>query len=140
MFIMQTYTENDVKQTCFGWVIASKSFFIHEILSFIIWFVIQYMNSFSSFLSFLSLSFSLVVPKQVHPQHGLDRPVSWPIPTHVLKTSASERVRLLARPKTRQALFEGFDPYSVSPAARAATASPRLLELSLPLPRKCKTS
>lgn len=138
MFIMQTYTENDVKQTSLGWVIASKSFFIHEILSFIIG--LSYMNSFSSFLSFLSLSFSLVVPKQVHPQHGLDCPVSWPIPTHVLKTSASERVRLLARPKTRQALFEGYDPYSVSPAARAATTSPRLLELSLPLPRKCKTS
>ncbi|XP_057190674.1 testicular haploid expressed gene protein-like [Triplophysa rosa] len=81
----------------------------------------------------------LASPKQVHPQHALDRPVSWPIPNHILKTSASERLRLLARPKTRQALFEAYDPYSVSPAARAATASPRLLELSLPLPRKCKT-
>ncbi|XP_056598888.1 sperm microtubule associated protein 2 isoform X1 [Triplophysa dalaica] len=81
----------------------------------------------------------LASPKQVHPQHALDRPVSWPIPNHILKTSASERLHLLARPKTRQALFEAYDPYSISPAARAATASPRLLELSLPLPRKCKT-
>nr|XP_055057460.1 testicular haploid expressed gene protein-like isoform X2 [Misgurnus anguillicaudatus] len=80
----------------------------------------------------------LASPKQVHPQHVLARPVSWPIPKHVLKASASNRLHDLARPKTRQALFEGYDPYRVTPAARAATASPRLLELSLPLPRKCK--
>uniref|UniRef100_A0A8C2FHY6 Theg spermatid protein n=1 Tax=Cyprinus carpio TaxID=7962 RepID=A0A8C2FHY6_CYPCA len=80
----------------------------------------------------------LASPKQVHAQHSLARPVSWPVPDHVLKAVASERLQKLARPKTRQALFEGYDPYRVSPAARAATASPRLLELSLPLPRKCK--
>ncbi|XP_051769199.1 theg spermatid protein [Ctenopharyngodon idella] len=81
----------------------------------------------------------LASPKQVHAQHALARPVSWPVPDRVLKAVASERVQTLARPKTRQALFEGYDPYRVSPAARAATASPRLLELSLPLPRKCKS-
>ncbi|XP_059356808.1 sperm microtubule associated protein 2 [Carassius carassius] len=80
----------------------------------------------------------LASPKQVHAQHSLARPVSWPVPDHVLKAVAGERLQKLARPKTRQALFEGYDPYRVSPAARAATASPRLLELSLPLPRKCK--
>ncbi|KAL1247017.1 hypothetical protein QQF64_034503 [Cirrhinus molitorella] len=80
----------------------------------------------------------LASSKQVHAQHTLARPVSWPVPDCVLKAVASERLQKLARPKTRQALFEGYDPYRVSPAARAATASPRLLELSLPLPRKCK--
>ncbi|XP_058649557.1 sperm microtubule associated protein 2 isoform X2 [Onychostoma macrolepis] len=80
----------------------------------------------------------LASPKQVHAQHSLARPVSWPVPDNVLKAVVSERLQILARPKTRQALFEGYDPYRVSPAARAATASPRLLELSLPLPRKCK--
>ncbi len=82
--------------------------------------------------------FPLSAPKQVHAQHSLVRPVSWPVPDHVLKAVANERLQKLARPKTRQALFEGYDPYRVSPAARAATASPRLLELSLPLPHKCK--
>ncbi|XP_043089472.1 theg spermatid protein [Puntigrus tetrazona] len=80
----------------------------------------------------------LASPKQVHAQHSLARPVSWPVPDCVRKAVASERVQELARPKTRQALFEGYDPYRVSPAARVATASPRLQELSLPLPRKCK--
>ncbi|XP_073774658.1 sperm microtubule associated protein 2 isoform X1 [Danio rerio] len=80
----------------------------------------------------------LASPKQVHPQHTLARSVSWPIPKHVLKAGASERLQVLARPKTRQALFEGYNPYRVSPAAGSATASPRLLELSLPLPRKCR--
>lgn len=91
-------------------------------------------NLFSLFHHYLPLS----APKQVHAQHSLARPVSWPVPDHVLKAVANERLQKLARPKTRQALFEGYDPYRVSPAARAATASPRLLELSLPLPRKCK--
>ncbi|XP_016352786.1 testicular haploid expressed gene protein-like [Sinocyclocheilus anshuiensis] len=77
----------------------------------------------------------LASPKQVHAQHALARPVSWPVPDRVLKAVASEK---LAQPKTHQALFEGYDPYQVSPSAWAATASPRLLELSSPLPRKCK--
>ncbi|XP_016119957.1 testicular haploid expressed gene protein-like, partial [Sinocyclocheilus grahami] len=80
----------------------------------------------------------LASPKQVHAQHALARPVSWPVPDHVLKAVASEKLQKLAQPKTRQALFEGYDSYQVSPSTRAATASPRLLELSLPLPRKCK--
>ncbi|KAL0201523.1 hypothetical protein M9458_004710, partial [Cirrhinus mrigala] len=50
-------------------------------------------------------------PKQVHAQHVLARPVSWPVPDCVLKAAASERLQKLARPKTRQALFEGYDPY-----------------------------
>ncbi|XP_077078536.1 sperm microtubule associated protein 2 isoform X1 [Siphateles boraxobius] len=81
----------------------------------------------------------LASPKQVHAQHALARPVSGPVPDRVLKAVASDSLQTLARPKTRQALFEGYEPYRVSPAARAATASPRLMELSLPLPRKCKS-
>ncbi|XP_039531503.1 theg spermatid protein isoform X2 [Pimephales promelas] len=81
----------------------------------------------------------LASPKQVHAEHAFARPVSGPVPDRVLKAVASESLQTLARPKTRQALFEGYDPYRVSPAARAATASPRLMELSLPLPRKCKS-
>ncbi|TRY92107.1 hypothetical protein DNTS_028962 [Danionella cerebrum] len=80
----------------------------------------------------------LASPKVLHSQHAPARPVSWPVSTHVLNAVASERVQTLARPKSRQALYEGYDASRISPAARAATASPRLRELALPLPRKCK--
>ncbi|GAA6098745.1 theg spermatid protein [Tachysurus ichikawai] len=80
----------------------------------------------------------LAVPKKEHPHYHPDRPVSTHVPKSVLKAVASERLHTLARPKPRKPLFEGFDPYEVSSAARAATASPRIQELSLPPARRCR--
>ncbi|KAI4880626.1 hypothetical protein NFI96_021167 [Prochilodus magdalenae] len=78
-------------------------------------------------------------PKQDHPQYCPDRPISWPVPKSVLEAVASERLQVLATPRLRKPLADGFDPYKVSPAARAATASPRLQELALPPARRCRT-
>ncbi|KAK2868410.1 hypothetical protein Q7C36_000281 [Tachysurus vachellii] len=80
----------------------------------------------------------LAVPKKEHPHYHPDRPVSSHVPKSVLKAVASERLHTLARPKPRKPLFEGFDPYKVSSAACAATASPRIQELSLPPARRCR--
>nr|XP_023996318.1 testicular haploid expressed gene protein-like [Salvelinus alpinus] len=80
----------------------------------------------------------LAIPKSVHPQYAQDRPVIWPVPGPVRKAVASERVQVLSRPNQRKALFQGYNPYTVTLAARSASASPRLQELCLPLPRKCK--
>ncbi|XP_060761398.1 sperm microtubule associated protein 2 [Neoarius graeffei] len=81
----------------------------------------------------------LAIPKKEHPHYRPDRPVSSHVPKSVLEAGASERLQVLARPKPRKPLIEGFDPYKVSSAARAATASPRVQELSLPVARRCRT-
>uniref|UniRef100_A0A3B3S7Z6 Sperm microtubule associated protein 2 n=1 Tax=Paramormyrops kingsleyae TaxID=1676925 RepID=A0A3B3S7Z6_9TELE len=80
----------------------------------------------------------LATPKSDHPEHQQDRPVLWAVPKSALCGAPSERIQVLAQPKQRRALFEGHDPYRVSPAALYGTASLRLLQLSAPLPRKCK--
>ncbi|KAG9328404.1 hypothetical protein JZ751_014049, partial [Albula glossodonta] len=79
----------------------------------------------------------LSTPKPSHPQYQLDRPVSWPVPVPAREAVASNRVQVLAQPKPRKGLFEGYNPFSVSPAARNAYVTPRILELSKPIPRKC---
>ncbi|KAJ8331986.1 hypothetical protein SKAU_G00430320 [Synaphobranchus kaupii] len=78
----------------------------------------------------------LAVAKSAHPQYQLGRPVSWPVPGPVREAVASERVRVLAQPRQRKALDDGYDPFIVSQAACRACATPRILELSEPLPRK----
>lgn len=95
--------------------------------------------SYQSQLLSLLFSYFLLVPKKEHPLYRPDRPLSSHVPVPALKAAASERLQVLARPKPRKPLFEGFDPYKVSSAARAATASPRTQELSLPLVHKCVT-
>ncbi|XP_048099890.1 theg spermatid protein [Alosa alosa] len=80
----------------------------------------------------------LAAPKNDHPQYLPDRPVSWPPSATACEAVASERLQELSQPKPRRGLFEGDNPYTVSPAARAASASPRTQELSLPLARKCR--
>ncbi|XP_031419111.1 theg spermatid protein [Clupea harengus] len=82
--------------------------------------------------------FLLAAAKTDHPLYLPDRPVTWPLSAATGEAVASERVQELAQPKPRCGLFEGYNPYAVSPAARAASASPRIQELSLPLPRKCR--
>ncbi|KAK3513715.1 hypothetical protein QTP70_028762, partial [Hemibagrus guttatus] len=103
------------------------------------------LNSTNTYLTFVpqakpsSRIHLLALPKKEHPHYRPDRPVSSNVPKSVLKAVASERLQTLARPKPRKPLFEGFDPYKVSSAARAATASPRVQELSLPPARRCRT-
>ncbi|XP_076149291.1 sperm microtubule associated protein 2 [Alosa pseudoharengus] len=80
----------------------------------------------------------LAAPKNDHPQYLPDRQVSWPPSATACEAVASERLQELSQPKPRRGLFEGYNPYTVSPAARAASASPRTQELSLPLARKCR--
>ncbi|KAJ8003735.1 hypothetical protein DPEC_G00151440 [Dallia pectoralis] len=101
----------------------------------------------SSRLQLLSHSFFLLltthctplpVPKSDHPQYHQDRPVSWPVPRSVREAVASERVQVLSEPKQRRALYQDYNPYMVTQAARSASATPRLLELCQPLPRKCE--
>ncbi|XP_075062441.1 sperm microtubule associated protein 2 [Mixophyes fleayi] len=79
---------------------------------------------------------ALSVPKMEHPQYQYDLPVLRHVPASALHIQASDRVFQLANPKTRKAIFEGYDPYRISPAARHANASARIVELCIPLARK----
>ncbi|XP_071982660.1 sperm microtubule associated protein 2 isoform X2 [Engystomops pustulosus] len=75
---------------------------------------------------------ALAVPKMEHPQHQHDLTVLRNVPASALHTQASDRVCQLAKPKTRKAIFEGYDPYRISLAAKHAEASPRIIELCTP--------
>lgn len=64
----------------------------------------------------------------------------WDIPDDALKINASLRVCQLARPRSRTlAKDDDFDPYLVPKAARHAQITPRIEELSIPLPRKVRS-
>ncbi|KAM4709434.1 sperm microtubule associated protein 2-like [Discoglossus pictus] len=78
----------------------------------------------------------LAVPKTEHPEYMPDGPVQRPVPAQALKSSASDRVCQLAKPKPRKAIFEGYDPYKISTSAKQAEASPRILELCVPPARR----
>ncbi|XP_039254832.1 sperm microtubule associated protein 2-like isoform X2 [Styela clava] len=67
-----------------------------------------------------------------------NRSVIWPVAPNVMQVQATTRVQQLARPKTRQALDQDYDPYRVSFAARMAVPSPRVVDLALPIPRKVR--
>ncbi|XP_044140513.1 LOW QUALITY PROTEIN: testicular haploid expressed gene protein [Bufo gargarizans] len=71
----------------------------------------------------------LAAPKMEHSQYQHDLTVPRHVPASALHTQASDRVCQLAKPKTRKAIFEGYDPYRISPAAKNADASPRVIEL-----------
>ena len=73
-------------------------------------------------------------PETYHPA----REVQWPVSASTKSIQASERLQKLARHKNK-GTWEDYDPnaYSVSLGAKHAHASPRINELSLPLPRKC---
>ncbi|XP_068456059.1 sperm microtubule associated protein 2 [Clinocottus analis] len=79
----------------------------------------------------------LATPKHDHPKFEGERPVCRPVSRAARNFVAGERLLELSGPKERTALFEGYDPYAVSRAARSASPSPRLRQLCLPLPRKC---
>lgn len=68
------------------------------------------------------------------------RGVQWPVGKSTLSHTASERTHKLAQPKNRNRDLEDYNPHawSVSRGALLAQASPRINELCVPLPRKCR--
>ncbi|XP_067470717.1 sperm microtubule associated protein 2 isoform X2 [Thunnus thynnus] len=81
----------------------------------------------------------LATPKNDHPKFEGERSVCWPVSRASRNFIASQRLLELSGPKERKALFEGYDPYIISRAARSASPSPRIQQLCLPLPRKCSS-
>ncbi|XP_075120360.1 sperm microtubule associated protein 2 [Leptodactylus fuscus] len=79
---------------------------------------------------------ALAVPKTEHSQYQPDLTVLRHVPASALNAQASDRICQLARPKTRKAIFDGYDPYQISPAAKHADASPRVIELCIPPARR----
>lgn len=82
----------------------------------------------------------LARPKTAPQTYQSAREVEWPVSASAKTIQASERLQKLARPKNR-GTWEDYDPdaYRVSLGAKHAHASPRINELSAPLPRKCST-
>ncbi|XP_069601633.1 sperm microtubule associated protein 2 [Ranitomeya imitator] len=79
---------------------------------------------------------ALAVPKLEHSQYQHDLEVQRHVPASALHTHASDRICQLAKPKARKAIFEGFDPFWISPAAKHANASSRIIELCAPPARR----
>lgn len=82
----------------------------------------------------------LARPKTAPPTYRPAREPQWPVNSSAKTIQASERLQKLARHKNKGS-WEDYDPnaYSVSLGAKHAHASPRINELSAPLPRKCST-
>ncbi|KAM7376102.1 hypothetical protein PAMP_005849 [Pampus punctatissimus] len=81
----------------------------------------------------------LATPKHDHPKFMGERSACWPVSRASRNYTANQRLLELSTPKERKALFEGYDPYIVSQAARSASPSPWIQQLCLPLPRKCSS-
>ncbi|XP_025756635.1 sperm microtubule associated protein 2 isoform X2 [Oreochromis niloticus] len=81
----------------------------------------------------------LATPKNDHPEFKGDRPMCWPVSKAAKSSITSQRLLDLSSPKERKALYEGYDPYMISRAARSASPSPRIQQLCLPLSRKCSS-
>ncbi|XP_056282753.1 sperm microtubule associated protein 2 [Pseudoliparis swirei] len=80
----------------------------------------------------------LATPKRDHPKfEGERRSACWSVSRAARRAAAGRRLLELSCPKERTALFQGYDPYAVSPAALAADPSARVRQLCLPLSRKC---
>ncbi|XP_063779618.1 sperm microtubule associated protein 2 isoform X2 [Pseudophryne corroboree] len=79
---------------------------------------------------------NLAVPKMEHPKYQHDLPVLRNVPASALHIQASDRIFQLAKPKTRKAIFEEYDPYRISSSAKNANASPRIVELCIPPARR----
>uniref|UniRef100_H2ZDQ3 Testicular haploid expressed gene protein-like n=2 Tax=Ciona savignyi TaxID=51511 RepID=H2ZDQ3_CIOSA len=80
----------------------------------------------------------LAEPKPTPKSYEENRSVLWPVSSAAKTAEPSTRQQQLARPKTRTALDQDYDPYRVSLAARNAVASPRIGELATAIPRKVK--
>ncbi|XP_028015126.1 testicular haploid expressed gene protein isoform X2 [Eptesicus fuscus] len=74
----------------------------------------------------------LAMPKAQSEKCVPDRDPRWEVLDVTKKAVASPRTLLLAKPKVRKELNEGYDPYYISRATLVARASPRLYELATP--------
>ncbi|XP_054894287.1 theg spermatid protein isoform X2 [Poeciliopsis prolifica] len=79
----------------------------------------------------------LAIPKAEHPLYQRQRSACWPVSFGAKHYVPSQRLLKLARPIIRKDPLGGYDPFTVSHAALCANPSPRTLQLSVPLPRKC---
>ncbi|XP_028831074.1 sperm microtubule associated protein 2 [Denticeps clupeoides] len=80
----------------------------------------------------------LARPKPDHPEYRTNRPATQPVTAAARNAVASERVQVLAQHRFHHDEVRGSDPYAISPAALTTSASPRVLELCVPLARKCR--
>lgn len=80
----------------------------------------------------------LAEPKSCSAGFMDNRSVVWRVTKSALQTQATARLEELARPKTRRALDQDYDPYGVSLAARMAVPSPRVEQLAVPISRKVR--
>jgi len=82
----------------------------------------------------------LARPKTTPSTYQPAKGVQWLVSSSAKSVQASERLQKLARPKNK-GTWEDYDPdtYRVSVGAKHAHPSPRITELSAPLPRKCST-
>ncbi|CAH1774738.1 unnamed protein product [Owenia fusiformis] len=80
---------------------------------------------------------ALAEAKDFNPQYHGARTIQWPVTDPAKKALATLRVQQLARPKSRGG-NDDYDPYRVSGAAKLARATPRVLELCEPIPRKIR--
>lgn len=82
---------------------------------------------------------TLANAKGYHQKFQGERPVQWQVENSALNAIATIRLQQLARPRSRTMINDDFDPYKISPSAKRARCTPRLDELCVPLPRKCRT-
>ena len=82
----------------------------------------------------------LATPKALHRSYHKGKPTIWNVSEPAKKTLPSLRLQKLARPKSRSQYEEDYDEnfHKVSVSAKSNTASPRILELCTPIPRKVR--
>ena len=73
-----------------------------------------------------------------HNDYKGERSVQWSVSDNAKNSTATLRMQQLARPKSGRLRVDDYDPYKVSPAARLARVTPRVTDLSLPIPRKVR--
>ncbi|KAK2151117.1 hypothetical protein LSH36_375g04030 [Paralvinella palmiformis] len=81
---------------------------------------------------------SLATAKDLPRQYKGERPVQWLVSDNAKNSTASLRLQQLARPRSGRLTKDDYDPYKVTPSARTARPTPRILELCTPLPRKIR--
>ena len=81
----------------------------------------------------------LAEAKGEHDSYLGERPVRWPVSDTAKNAIATVRLQQMARPKSGRLHNDDYDPYKVTAAARLTRPSPRVCELSVPIPRKVRT-
>lgn len=81
---------------------------------------------------------TLAEAKTGPPEFKGERPVMWVVSDTAKNAIATVRLQQMARPRSGRTLNDDYDPYKVTAAARNARATPRISELSAPIPRKVR--